>query len=119
MVTNEPAHHGPVLLLDIRLVIAAVGPGTGELDPLLRCPRQQGLVDEGAIVVGVNATDGKGQLPPDGFQARQDQGLVPGQQRDGLGLAGADAGCNNGATRLWMKEPDNGPPQWATRSISR
>ena len=23
------------------------------------------------------------------------------------------------ATRLWMKDPDRVPPQWATRSISR
>ena len=73
MVSHEPAHYGAILLLDIGLVIAAVSPGTGEFDPLPGGPLQQGLVDEGAVVVGVNAPDGKGQLALDGFQARKDQ----------------------------------------------
>ena len=111
VVTNEPAHHGAVLLLDPSLVITAVRPGTGEFDPLLTGPLKQGFVDEGAVVVGVNAPDGKGQLPPDGFQACQDQGS--------LATASVQPVQMSVTTRLWMKEPDRGPPQWATRSISR
>ena len=116
---RKPSKHGAVLLLYPGPVITAVSPGTGGFDPLLTGPIQQGFVDEGAVVVRVNAQDEKGQLPSAGFQAFQYQGLVPGQQGNGLGPAGAGVGSNNGATRLWMKEPDNVPPQWATRSISR
>ena len=106
MATNEPPHHGPVLLLDIGLVIAAASPGAGELDSMLGGPFQQGLVDEGAIVVVINVPNGKGQLPPDGYQARKDQALVPGQQGDGQFAGSSQPVQRSVTTRLWMKEPD-------------
>ena len=57
---DEASHHGTVLLLNLRLVVAAVRSGTGELDASIGAVLDQRFVDEHAVVVGVNAEDGKG-----------------------------------------------------------
>jgi len=78
--TDEVADHRAVLLLDPGLVVLAVGSGTGELDAPLGALLDQRFVDEHAVVVRVDASDGEGQLPSDGLQSCHHQGLLPRQQ---------------------------------------
>ena len=65
----------------------------------------ESIVDEYAVVVRVNAFDGEGQLPSDGFQSCHYQGLLPGQQRHRFSPAGADIGGHQAV--------DHGTPQRA------
>ena len=53
-------------------------PGTGELNASSRTPPYQRLVDEGTVVVRVDAHCGQGQLPANGFQTLDHQELFPG-----------------------------------------
>ena len=75
---DEATDGGSVLLLDPGLVILAVGSGTGELDAPVSAVIYQRLVDEHAVIVGVDASYGKEQLSADGFQPFDHQGLFPG-----------------------------------------
>ena len=92
LVPQETADHRTILLLNPGLVIFPVRPGTGELDAPIGAVQGEGVVDEHTVVVGVDAEHGKGQLPCDGLQSCHHQVLLPGQQGDGLGPAGADVG---------------------------
>ena len=103
--TDVVADHRAVLLLNPGLVVLAVRPGTSELDAPLGAVLDQRLVDEYAVVVRVDAFDGEGQLPCDGLQSCHHQGLLPGQQWNGLGPAGADIGGHQAV--------DHGTPQGA------
>ena len=66
---QEPADHRAVLLLNPSLIVLPVRQGTGELDATFGAVIGQGVVDEHAAVVGVDATNGKGQLRRDGLQS--------------------------------------------------
>ena len=65
--TQKAPDHRPILLLDPGLVVLAVGPGTGELDAPISAVLGKGVVDEHAVVVGIDAQNGKGQLFGDGL----------------------------------------------------
>ena len=103
--TDEVADHGAVLLLNPGLVVLAVRPGTGELDAPFSAVLGESIVDEYAVVVRVDAFDREGQLSPDGLQSCRHQGLLPSQQWNGLGPAGADIGGHQAV--------DHGTPQGA------
>ena len=103
--TGEVADHGPVLLLNPGLAVLAVRPGTSELDAPPGAVLGESIVDEYAVVVRGNAFDGEGQLPSDGLQALDHQGLLPGQQRRRFSPAGADIGGHQAV--------DHGTPQRA------
>ncbi len=54
MVADHGAHHGPVLLLDVRAIVAVARPGPGEGDLPLLAPVQQVVVDELTAALGVD-----------------------------------------------------------------
>ena len=66
---DEASDDRLVLLLNPRLVVLAVGPGTGELYATLTAVLGEGCVDDHVVVILVNAADEEGQLPPDGLQS--------------------------------------------------
>ena len=92
VVAGEPADYRTVLLLDPCLVVLAVGPGAGELDSPVGTVLHQGLVDKDAVVVRIDPEDRERQLPGDGLQALDHQGLLPGQQGNCLRPSRADVG---------------------------
>jgi hypothetical protein len=57
---QEPPDHRTVLLLHPGLIVIAVRPGTGELDAAVGAVPGKRIVDEHAVVVGVDAEGGKG-----------------------------------------------------------
>ena len=67
-VTEELADVGPVLLLDMGVVVFLVRPPAGELDGLGLAVVIQGGVDELGAVVGVDAAQAKGQRLAQGFE---------------------------------------------------
>ena len=93
---DEPADYGTVLLLDPGLVVLAVGPGPGEFDAPVSAVLHQGIVDEGTIVVRVNAENREWQLPGDGLQSltTRDCSLA------GMGTAAVQPVHTSVATRL-------------------
>ena len=91
---DEASYHGTVLLLNPGLVVAAVGSGPGELDAAVGAVCDQRFVDERAVVIGVDAKDGKGQLLRDGLQPLHNQRLLPGQEGYRFGPASANVGCD-------------------------
>ena len=106
VMADEAAQHVAVLLLNPCLIIAAVCSGPGELDAALGAVPDQRLVDERAVVVGVDASDGERQPLPDGFQSStiRDCSLAS------RGTASVQPVQTSVATRLWMNDPDSGPP---------
>ena len=78
-VTQKAPDHRAILLLDPRLIVLAVGSGTGELDATVGAVLGESLVDEHAVVVRVDAQNGKGQLFGYGLQSCHDLGLLPSQ----------------------------------------
>ncbi len=55
VVAGEPADYGAVLQLGPRLMVFAVGPGLGEFSSSPGSVPRQGLIDECAVIVGVDA----------------------------------------------------------------
>ena len=74
--SDEAAYYRTVFLLYPRLVVLAVRTRAGELDASLLAATEQLLVDEHAIVVGVDATDRDREDARDRFQPRNHQGLL-------------------------------------------
>ena len=56
------AHHGPILLFDMRLVILLVGSRTGKGDLLGKAIAVEGLIDKFTAVVRIQAQQRKGQV---------------------------------------------------------
>jgi hypothetical protein len=59
-IANKAAHNRAVLLLDKSLVILAIRPGPGEFNAVRRAIRLDRLVDEDAVIVGINPRMGNG-----------------------------------------------------------
>lgn len=115
VVAHEPTHHRAVLLLDPRLVVLAVGPGTGELDAAVLAVRGQRLVEKRRVVVGIDARIATGSccaIAPTPWTTTD-------CSRTRSGTASVHPEQTSVATRLWMKDPVSRPPQWATKSTSR
>ena len=55
VVANQLAHHGPVLLFHVSLIVLPVGSGAGESDLLLFTVAFQVGIDELAAIVGVES----------------------------------------------------------------
>jgi hypothetical protein len=55
VVADHGAYHGPVLLLDVRAIVAVTRPGPSEGDLPLLAPVQQVVVDELTAALGVDA----------------------------------------------------------------
>ena len=88
--TQKAPDHCSILLLDSRLVVLAVLTRTGEPDAPVDAALGEGVVDEHAVVVAVDAENRNGQLFGDGHQSYSHQGLLLNQQRHRLGPSGAD-----------------------------
>src|SRR5438128_168585 len=58
IIADEVAHHGPVLLLDVRTVVFLPGPAAGEGNALALAPCVEAVVDELRAVVTVEANQG-------------------------------------------------------------
>ncbi len=115
VVAEELAHMGPVLLLDMGVVVFAIGPAAGEGHAPRVQVAMQGPVEELAAVVAVEAFHREGQRPFRVGELGQNPGcaLVP----DRAVFRPAAAGSVT--VRLWMKSPAVVSPQWATVSASR
>ncbi len=74
-VPQECADVGPVLLLDMGVIVFLVGALASELDPLSLAIPVEMVVDELRAVVGVNALKGKGQGLPDLLKGVSHAGL--------------------------------------------
>ena len=94
VIADEAAQDSSVLLLNPGLVVLAVRSEASELDPSFVAPMYQRLVDEGTVVVRIDPKNRERQLPDNGLQVLDHQGLLAGQQRNGFGPTGADVGCH-------------------------
>ena len=81
---DETPDHATILQLDPSLIIAAVRPGTGQLDAMTGAVLDQHFVYECAVVIRVDPANGNGQLAADGLQPFYNQGLLLGQQQYSL-----------------------------------
>ena len=88
---DESADDGPVLLLDPSLVVLSICPGTGELDPTVCTVLHKRLVDEYAVVVRVDTTDGDRELSANDMQTLDHERLLTRQERDRFGPPRAHA----------------------------
>ena len=116
LVAQESADYRAILLLNPSLIILPGRSGTGELDAPVGAVPGEGIADEHAVVVGVDAEDGEGQL------SRRLLPVLPPPRIASLaskGTASVQPVQTSVATRLWMKDPPMLSPQWATKSISR
>jgi|GEM_PF-2174041 len=95
-VAHQPADHGAVLLLHPGLVVLAIRPGPGHLQPLAPAPGHHELVHEGAVVVEVHAQQGKGEQRSRLLEGRDHQAALPQQHRHTLGPARGDVGQHHG-----------------------
>ena len=113
--TNETAYHGAIFLLDPDLVVAAVRSGMGEFDTMVGAVLDQRLVDQRASLSESIPRMGKGNLCS--------MASSPAVTRDcslaRMGTASVQPVQTLVAIRLWMNDPDRGPPQCATRAISK
>ena len=61
LIAHQLPHDGPVLLLNMGLVVLLVGTRTGEDQLLLLAIAEQVAIDEAGVVVGVKAQKREGQ----------------------------------------------------------
>src|SRR5262249_32646199 len=91
-IADEPPNDGAVLLLDPRLVVLLVGPRARQFNLLSLAMGPKKLIDERAIIVRIDSPDRYRQLMSNDLESFDDQGLLPGHQRDRLGPARRDIG---------------------------
>jgi hypothetical protein len=61
VIANQTADNGPILLLDMGLVIFLVRSGTGEGDLLELAILEEQVINKFAAIIGVNAEQSEGQ----------------------------------------------------------
>ena len=91
-VAHHPPHDGAVLLLDVGLVVLAIGPRAGERDPRRLTPGLHRLVDEHGVVVRVEPEKRDGQPFAHHRHHLAEQLLLAKEQRRALGPARRDVG---------------------------
>ena len=91
-IADCPPDHGPVLLLDPRLVVLSIGTAARELDPRGEAVISHGIVHEHAVVVRVQSEEGEGQQLAHFAQHLGQQSLFAHQQRRAFRPAGGDVG---------------------------
>jgi len=99
-VTHELGDVGPVLLLDVGVIVLLVGPAPRELDRLRLAVAVEMIVDELRAIVGIDPAQAKGQRPPDLVQGRFDAGFAAAEDRPGLDPGGVDVGGIEGMAKL-------------------
>jgi hypothetical protein len=105
---------GPVLLLDVGVVILLVGAAPGELDALGLAVPVEMVVDELRAVVRVDPAEAEGQGAADRVQGRLDPRLAaPSTARVSTQVVWMAV-----AFKEWANSPSARWPAWATRSIS-
>src|SRR6516162_2928783 len=91
---------GPVLLLDVGVVVLLVRAAAGELNLLRLAVVPQVLIDELRAVVGVDAAQAEGQRLPELLQGGLDRGLALAEDGGGLHPRGVDVGQVEGVHEL-------------------
>ena len=119
MVPDVAAEDGAIALLDIGLIVLAVGAAAGEPDALLATPRDEDVVEELPAIVGVEAPQGHREgaagevdsgadalvaLAPDGLQFGPPGGDVGGEKRGEEEAAGAFPQCASKSACRWPGE---------------
>jgi len=97
---QELAHMGPVLLLNVGIVVLLVGPAAGELDLGLSAVFEQMVVEEFAAVIGVQSAQGEGQGLADLLEGLQNAGFASSLHGPGFHPAGEDVGEVEGVKKL-------------------
>src|SRR3970282_2458258 len=82
---DQLANVGPVLLLDVGVVVLLVGTAAGELDLLGAAVADQVVVEELAAVVGVDAAEAEGQALAHVLEGGDDPSLALAGHPSGFG----------------------------------
>ncbi len=100
---DQPAHVGPVLLLDVGVVVLLVGPTAGELDAVGPAVADQLVVEELAAVVRIDALQTKGQIQAHLLEGRDDPRLPFAEHGSSLGPGGVDIREIEGMSELPLR----------------
>ena len=92
VIADQMTYHRPVLLLDMRLVVFLVGPGTGEGHPFVLTVTVRDFVDELAAIVRIQSQQGKRQALTHGLDGGKHEMLRAMQDGHTLRPAGGDIG---------------------------
>lgn len=97
IVTNEPAHDGPILLLGVGLVVLAPGSAAGEVDAFLMAPWDEQVIEKLAAIVGMELAQRHGQTLADVMEGGADALLSFAPDGLAFGPAGGDVHRDEGA----------------------
>src|SRR4030042_5784301 len=94
IMANEPTNNGPILLLNPSLIVLSISSRSCELDVFSLAVGQQSVVDERAIIIGVDSQDREGNLSDDHLESFHHQFLASGKERNTLYPPRADIDRN-------------------------
>ena len=100
IIANGMPHHGPVLLLDMGLIIFLVGTRTGEGDLLIQAIVIEQVIDEFGAIIGVNSEQIEGQIWSHGTNRAANRLLAAPAQSNWLGPASTQVSTGQGIQEL-------------------